>query len=95
MCLLGSDLYKIGQVTAPNDINSVVNTGVSFFYYPKSVEGQWLVQLPLVPEIQGLNPARDEENFGVQASFAEMTLDKCIDLRIRTLTGCPFIPRAG
>ena len=51
--------------------------------------------LPLVLEVPGSIPARGEKNFGVRTtlslvSFARMTLDKCIVLRIGTLTGCPL-----
>ena len=51
--------------------------------------------LPLVLEVAGSIPARGEKNLGVQTqlslvSFAGMALDKCIVLRIGTLTGCPL-----
>ena len=51
--------------------------------------------LPLVLEVPGSIPARGEEKFRCTntlslVSFAGMTLDKCIVLRIGTLTGCPL-----
>ena len=45
-------------------------------------------------EVPGSIPARGEENWCPNTlslvSFAGMTLDKCIVLRIGTLTGCPL-----
>ena len=49
--------------------------------------------LPLMLEVPGSTPSWGEKNFGVRTrlvSFAGMTLDKCIILRIETLTGCPL-----
>ena len=51
--------------------------------------------LPLVLEVLGSIPAHGEEKFRCPntlslVSFAGMTLDKCIVLRIGTLTGCPL-----
>ena len=46
--------------------------------------------LPLVLEVPGSIPAHGEENMGDRTRFPGMTLDKCIVLRIGTLSGCPL-----
>ena len=40
----------------------------------ESVVAHWLAHLPLVLEVSGLIPARNEENFGVQTCFPKCHL---------------------
>ena len=66
-------------------------------WHPERKRGSSVVrQMPLVLEVSGSIPAHSEKNFSVRTrflvSFAGMTLDKCIVLRIGTLTGCIRIP---
>ena len=68
---------------------------VKILMRPGSVVVQWLAHLPLMLEVPGLIPAHGEENFWCPnmrsvVSFAGMTLDKCMILRIGELTGCPL-----